>query len=206
MFSSDVHSGSKSRLYFEELASLVPRLPYEAMDRIVEYIVRACRQERTIFVFGNGGSAASASHMVCDLNKGVTQASLPLRIKAMALTDNVPLLTAWANDLSYEHVFSEQLKNFVRAGDVALALSCTGNSANVLAGLRTAQEMGAVTAALAGFDGGAMKELCHVCAVVPCDNMQMIEDLHQAMLHSVCSSVSQCLRESRPALKLAAAR
>lgn len=205
MFSSDEHSGSKSRLYFEQLASLIPRLPYEAMDRIVEYIVRACRQERTIFIFGNGGSAASASHMVCDLNKGATQASGTLRIKALALTDNVPLLTAWANDLSYEHVFSEQLKNFVRAGDVALALSCTGNSGNVLAGLRTARQMGALTAAFAGFDGGAMKELCHICAIVPCDNMQMIEDLHQAMLHSICSSVSHCLRDAMPPLRVAAA-
>ena len=205
MVSSDEHSSSKSRLYFEKFASLVPLLPYEAMDRIVELIVRACRQDCTIFVFGNGGSAASASHMICDLNKGATQASTNSRIKALALTDNVPLLTAWANDLSYERVFAEQLRNFVRPGDVVLALSCTGNSPNVLAGIRTAREMGAVTAALAGFGGGAMKALCHVCAVVPCDNMQIIEDFHQAMLHSICSSVSQCLREARPALRVVAA-
>lgn len=206
MISSDEFPGSKSRLYFEKLAALVPFLPYEAMDRIVELLVRACRHDRTIFVFGNGGSAASASHMICDLNKGAARASGNLRIKAIALTDNVPLLTAWANDLSYEHVFSEQLKNFVRPGDVVLALSCTGNSANVLAGLNAARETGATTAGLAGFAGGAMKALCHVCAVVPCDNMQIIEDLHQAMLHSICSSVSESLREPRPTLRLAAAR
>lgn len=206
MVSSDEHSSSKSRLYFEKLGALVPVLPYDAMDRIVELILGACRQDGTIFVFGNGGSAASASHMICDLNKSATQTSQSFRIKAMALTDNVPLLTAWANDLSYEHVFSEQLKNFVRPGDVVLALSCTGNSANVLAGLRTAKQMGAITAALAGFDGGAMKSLCHVCAIVPCENMQMIEDLHQAMLHSICSSVGQSLREARPTLKFAVAR
>jgi D-sedoheptulose 7-phosphate isomerase len=206
MFSSDEFPGSKSRLYFEQLAALIPRLPYEAMDRIAELIVRASRQDHNVFVFGNGGSAASASHMICDLNKGASPASGSVRIKALALTDNVPLLTAWANDLSYEHVFAEQLRNFVRPGDVALALSCTGNSANVLAGLRTAREMGAATAALAGFDGGAMKALCHVCAVVPCDHMQIIEDLHQAMLHSICASVSACLREPRPALRFAATR
>jgi D-sedoheptulose 7-phosphate isomerase len=205
MVSSDERSSSKSRLYFERLASLVPLLPYEAMDRIVEFIVRACRQDRTIFVFGNGGSAASASHMICDLSKGARQTAETVRIKALALTDNVPLLTAWGNDLSYEHVFSEQLKNFLKPGDVVLALSCTGNSANVLAALRTARHMGAVTAALAGFDGGVMKALCHVCAIVPCDNMQMIEDLHQAMLHSICSSVSQYLRDAKPARRVAAA-
>ncbi len=199
-------SSSRSRLYFEELAALVPVLPYEAMDRIVELIVGACREERTIFVFGNGGSAASASHMVCDLNKGVAQSAATSRIKAMALTDNVPLLTAWANDLSYEHVFSEQLKNFVQPGDVVLALSCTGNSRNVLAGLRTARDLGATAAGLAGFEGGAMKELCDVCAVVPCENMQIVEDMHQAMLHSICCSVGECLREPRPAFRLTAAR
>lgn len=197
---------SRSRLYFEDLAALVPLLPYEAMDRIVELIVRACREERTVFAFGNGGSAASASHMICDMNKGIAQSADSVRVKALALTDNVPLLTAWANDLSYEHVFSEQLRNFVQPGDVALALSCTGNSRNVLSALKTAREMGATAAGLAGFEGGAMKALCHVCAVVPCENMQIIEDLHQAMLHSICRSVSESLQEPRPALRLAAAR
>jgi D-sedoheptulose 7-phosphate isomerase len=200
------NSASRVRLYFEELAALVPVLPYEAMDRIVELIVRACLKGRTIFVFGNGGSAASASHMICDLDKGVAQSAKTVRVKALALTDNVPLLTAWANDLSYEHVFSEQLRNFVQPGDVALALSCTGNSKNVLAGLRTARELGATAAGLAGFEGGAMKELCHICAVVPCENMQIIEDLHQAMLHSICSSLGECLQESGPALRFAAGR
>jgi D-sedoheptulose 7-phosphate isomerase len=144
--------------------------------------------------------------MICDLTKGATQRAENLRIKALALTDNVPLLTAWANDVSYERVFAEQIKNFLRPGDVALALSCTGNSPNVLAGLRMARELGAITTGLAGFDGGAMKHLCDVCAVVNWDNMQMIEDLHHAMLHSICSSLSQYLREPRPVLRLAAAR
>lgn len=199
-------SGSRSKLYFQELAALVPVLPYEAMDQIVELIARACREERTLFVFGNGGSAASASHMVCDMNKGLARSATEIRVKALALTDNVPLLTAWANDLSYEHVFSEQLRNFVQPGDVALALSCTGNSRNVLEGLRVASELGAITAGLAGFEGGAMRALCQVCAVVPCRNMQIIEDLHQAMLHSICCSVNECLQERRPALHIAVAR
>jgi D-sedoheptulose 7-phosphate isomerase len=122
----------------------------------------------------------------------------------MALTDNMPLVTAWANDSSYEEIFSEQLKNFARQGDLALALSCTGKSPNVLLGLKTARELGLFTAGLAGFQGGAMSALCDVCAVVPCDNLQLTEDLHQAILHSMCSAVRECLQDRPDALRRAA--
>jgi len=116
----------------------------------------------------------------------------------IALTDNVPLLTAWANDASYEQVFSEQLKNFVQEGDVAFAISASGNSANVLLALQTARERGASTLGLTGYEGGKMKSLCGICAVVPSDNMQMIEDMHHAMLHSIFTAVRERLRSAKP--------
>jgi D-sedoheptulose 7-phosphate isomerase len=177
-----------SAAYFDCLSQAIPRLPYETIDAISAALVCAVQEQRTIFVFGNGGSAASASHMMCDLNKGATSAAAR-RARVMALTDNVPLLTAWANDCGYDKVFSEQIKNFAQPGDVAVAISGSGNSANVLLGLRTARDAGAFTIGLAGFNGGNMKALCDLCAVVPSDNMQIVEDLHHAVLHSIFSAV-----------------
>lgn len=179
--------------YFKALAQLIPQLPYAAIDSIAEALLQAFREDRTVFVFGNGGSAASASHMMVDMNKGTVGAGTARRMKVLALTDNVPLLTAWANDASYEDVFSEQLKNFVHERDVAFAISSSGNSANVLAALQTARERGAVTVGLAGYEGGKMKALCTACAVVPSDNVQMIEDMHHAILHSIFTVVRERL-------------
>jgi D-sedoheptulose 7-phosphate isomerase len=144
-----------------------------------------------VFVFGNGGSAASASHMMCDLDKGTIAQGESRRFKVLALTDNVPLITAWANDSRYENIFAEQIKNFAERGDVAFAISGSGNSGNVLLALEAAREFGLITAGLAGYQGGKMKALCDVCAVVPIDNMQMIEDMHHAILHSMFSVIKE---------------
>ena len=171
--------------YFQKLERLITQLPYGEIEHIVALLLRAFEEERTVFVFGNGGSASSASHMVSDMNKGLVDATQSRRMKVMSLTDNVPLLTACANDHGYETVFAEQLKNFVQPGDLAFAISCSGDSPNVLLALNTAREAGAATVGLAGYAGGAMKALCDACAVVPSDNMQLIEDMHHAILHSI---------------------
>lgn len=173
--------------YFQRLSRLIPQLPYSAIEDIARALLQAFSEDRTVFVFGNGGSAAAASHMMADMNKGTAESGA--RVKIMALTDNVPVLTAWANDFGYEHVFSEQLKNFVKRRDVAFAISASGNSANVIRALEVAREHSAVTVGLAGYRGGKMQALCDVCAIVPCDDMQMIEDVHHAMLHSIFSVV-----------------
>jgi D-sedoheptulose 7-phosphate isomerase len=194
-----------ARTYFERLSRLIPQLPYAAIDAIVTAILKAYAEERTVFVFGNGGSAALASHMMCDMNKGTAEPAQLKRLKVMALTDNVPLLTAWANDSSYERVFSEQLKNFVRPGDLAFAISASGDSPNVVLALQTARGRGAVTAGVTGHRGGRMKPLCDICAVVPSDNMQMIEDMHHALLHAIFTVVRERLRTGSPAAVAAAA-
>jgi len=209
------HENSRSRngshafragRYFEELAKLIPQLPYAAIDAIAGVMLQAFAEDRTVFVFGNGGSAASASHAMVDMNKGTSGMGQSRRMKVMALTDNVPLLTAWANDSSYEKVFSEQLKNFARSRDVAFAISASGNSSNVILALQTARDCGAVTVGVAGYQGGKMKSLCDVCAVVPSDNMQMIEDMHHAMLHSIFTMVRERLAHAKPeAVAVAAA-
>ena len=179
--------------YFRELSSLIPRLPYRSLTTIVDIFLRAFAEQRTIYVFGNGGSAASASHLMCDINKGATDLDAVRRPKVMSLTDNVSLISAWANDYGYERIFSEQLKTFVRPRDIAFAISTSGDSPNVLLALETAREHGAMTVGLAGCKGGQMKTLCDVCAIVPSDNVQMVEDLHVAALHSIFTAVRESL-------------
>ncbi|MCU1284833.1 MAG: sugar isomerase, partial [Acidobacteriales bacterium] len=171
--------------YFYSLSQVIARLPYSTINQVTAAILDAFNEDRTIFVFGNGGSAATASHIACDLNKGAGENVSGRRLKVISFTDNVPLVTAWANDLSYEHVFSEQLKNFVQARDLVVAISASGNSPNVLAALQAARDAHAITVGISGYQGGRMKALCDICAVVPSDNMQMIEDLHHAIAHSV---------------------
>ena len=193
--------------YFQQLAQLIPELPYESIEQIAAAILQAFDEERTVFVFGNGGSAASASHMMCDMNKGTVDPERSRRLKVMALTDNVPLMTAWANDSHYERIFAEQLKNFAQPRDVAFAISGSGNSPNVLHALTAAREQGVVTVGLAGYQGGKMKPLCDVCAVVPSDNMQMIEDMHHAMLHAMFTVVRDRIHSgSRQVLAAGAGR
>jgi D-sedoheptulose 7-phosphate isomerase len=170
--------------YLEELSGTIQKLPLPAIDDLVRQFFGAYQAGRTIFLFGNGGSAALASHMACDLGKGTAPAS-GRRLRAIALTDNVALITAWANDSRYEAIFAEQLENLLHPGDVACAISASGNSPNILAALSFARRAGAATAGITGFQGGNMKSLCDVCVVVPSDNMQIIEDLHVSISHAV---------------------
>jgi D-sedoheptulose 7-phosphate isomerase len=178
--------------YFQDMGTLIPQLPVSAIAEIASVFLCAVEDNRTIFIFGNGGSAASASHMMCDMNKGASDIGAN-RPRVMALTDNVPLISAWANDFGYERVFSEQLKTFVKPRDVAFAISTSGDSPNVLLALETAREYGALTAGIAGCRGGQMKDLCDVCAIVPSDNVKVVEDLHHAMLHSIFTAVREGL-------------
>ena len=184
-------AGPSIEKYFQDVSTLIPQLPYAAIGRIVSVLLEAFEEHRMVFVFGNGGSAASASHMMCDLNKGTLDLSAHPRPRVMSLTDNVSLISAWANDFGYERIFSEQLKTFVRPRDVAFAISTSGDSPNVLLALETAREYGALTMGLAGCEGGRMQGLCDVCAVVPSDNVQIVEDLHPAMMHSIFTAVRE---------------
>jgi D-sedoheptulose 7-phosphate isomerase len=175
----------EARPYFEELQRVARNLCYEGVNEIAEALVKAHECERTVFTFGNGGSASLASHLACDLGKGTAYCNGGKRLRVLALTDNLATLTAWANDSDYQDVFSEQLRNFVRPNDVAFAISGSGNSKNVLNALRVARESGATTLGISGFRGGEMKSLCDTCVIVPSNNMQIIEDLHLAIAHAI---------------------
>ncbi len=158
--------------------------PYllEALGRIVPVFAKARAEGRTIFFFGNGGSASTAAHFVTDIAKDTYRGTGP-RFRCLTLNDNVDSLTAWANDADFTKVFSEPLKGLGRAGDVAVGISGSGNSPNVLEAIVAARGLGLTTVGLTGRNGGKLKELVDVALVVPSDNMQHIQDVHLVFLH-----------------------
>jgi D-sedoheptulose 7-phosphate isomerase len=181
-----------ARDYFEIHGAVTGRLPYDQIDQIGEELWRAYQEQRKVFLFGNGGNAALACHFACDLGKGtVTPETSHRRFQVLSLTNNVSLLTALANDLSYEEIFAEQLRSHAGAGDVAFGLSASGNSPNILRALEVSRELGGINIGLSGFQGGKMKALCDYCAVIPSDNMQIIEDLQLSIAHALFT----CLRQ-----------
>ena len=183
--------------YLDFLIRTAQEVDSDIVDQIAKELLGAYFRDRSVFVLGNGGSAATASHFACDLAKGAIKwlHKDAKRFRIIALTDNVPLLTAWANDSRYEDVFAEQLQNFVRRDDVVIAISGSGNSPNVLKALTLAQAAGARTIGLTGFMGGKMISLCQHCVVVPSDNMEVIEDLHMAICHSLTTTIRTALGE-----------
>jgi D-sedoheptulose 7-phosphate isomerase len=193
-----------SQEYFALYPRMVAELPHAAIGQATGELMRAYDEGKSVFVFGNGGSAALASHFACDLGKGtVIEDNGYRRFRVMALTDNVPLMTAWANDSCYERIFAEQLQNFVALGDVAFAISASGNSPNVLQALTVAKDARATTVGLTGFDGGKMRNLCDVCVVLPSDNMQIIEDFQLSVTHAMFSVIRQRIAKAATAQPLA---
>ncbi len=177
------------REYASKLKEIVGRLPFDDIERISDVLFHAYEQDRAVFVFGNGGCAALASHIACDLGKGITPLPAPgetgaRRLRILSLTDNVPAISAWANDMNYEEVFARQMENFLRAGDIAFGLSGSGNSPNILRALCLAREKRAVTVGFSG-EGGKMIALLDHAAVVPSQHMQLVEDCHLIMMHMV---------------------
>ncbi len=174
--------------YQTELKAVIEQLPLADLKHATDILFHAYENDRAIFLFGNGGCAALASHLATDLAKGTHFPGPPSmknirRMRVLALTDNTPLMTAWSNDISYEQVFAGQLENFVRARDIAFGISGSGNSPNVLRALELARRTGATTVGFAGFGGGKMKELLDCPVVIHSDNMQVVEDAHAIMAH-----------------------
>ena len=176
--------------YISEVSATLARLPLENIAQVVELLEEARLKAKWVFIFGNGGSAATASHFAADLSKGAIHKG-KARVKAFALTDNIPLLTAWANDTVYANIFAEQLENLVEPGDIAIGISGSGNSPNVLNGVKIAKAKGATTIGFIGFDGGKLKELVDVLVIVPSHNMEQVEDIHLLLEHVITT----CLRE-----------
>ncbi len=171
--------------YIAQNLTLLKSLDARAIARIIAEFEKARDTRKRIYAIGNGGSASTASHFVNDMGKGAS-IGRETRFKTIPLTDNVEWMTALSNDLCYEDVYVEQLKNFAEPGDVLLAISGSGNSENVLRAVRYANDVGCVTIGFTGFEGGKLRELVQHCVVIPSDHMGRIEDMHLILQHMIC--------------------
>ena len=170
--------------YQHDLTETIRGIDTGGVRKAVALFAEARETGNTIFVCGNGGSAGSASHFVCDVLKGASFGR-DKKFRILSLNDNLPTLTAYSNDVGYDVVFAEQLKNFAKPGDVFLAISGSGNSPNVLRGIETANAMGCKTIAMTGRDGGKLGPLAQLHLHVPNPHMGRIEDAHMAMCHMI---------------------
>ena len=160
-------------------------IPTEAVAQLVQQLQQALLEERQIFVFGNGGSAANASHFATDLGKGSSD-KLAKRFRVLSLNDNSSWMTALANDYAYQEVFVRQLMNYGRAGDLALALSVSGNSPNVVRAVEWANQNGLHTVALVGGKGGRLAEIARQVIVIDDTHYGRVEDAHMVICHMLC--------------------
>jgi D-sedoheptulose 7-phosphate isomerase len=171
-------------LYKADLLRSIETIDLEKVQRAIGILAEARDEGRHIFVCGNGGSASTASHFVCDMVKGASYGR-GRRFRMMALNDSLPTLTAYSNDVSYECAFVEQLKNFASAGDVVMAFSGSGNSPNVLRAVEYANSIGCRTIALTGRDGGKLGPMAQLNIQVSHPHMGHIEDGHMAVMHMI---------------------
>jgi D-sedoheptulose 7-phosphate isomerase len=183
--------------YLRGLKDVLDRLPLGPIDKIIQAIEQARDEGRQIFVIGNGGSAATASHMMNDLCKGTLghkgDAPWP-RMRVIALTDNVSLMTAWANDTDFNHVFSEPLKNLAQRGDVLVAISASGNSPNIIAAVEAAKQIGVTVIGFGGFTGGKLSQMADISLVVPSDGYGPVEDVHMILDHIITGYLYEKLK------------
>ncbi len=177
--------------YLKEMQEIIAALPIEEIRRASEILLDARRRGVQVFTLGNGGSAANASHIACDLSKSCIREDLP-RFRVISLVDNVPLATAWANDTSYENIFCAQLENLLQPGDVVIAISGAGRSPNVIRAARLARERGATVIGLTGYDGGLLKEIAVPCVIVPSYCMEQVEDTHLIVGHLLSTYLRHC--------------
>lgn len=174
--------------YLNELQDTLAILPVQAINEVVNVLHEARLNKRQIFVMGNGGSASTASHMVCDLAKNTRMAGIP-HIRISEITDNSAIFSAYANDEGYENVFVNHLANFVEPNDVVIGISTSGKSPNVLKAIEYANEIDAITVGLTGFDGGLLKSLVSMNIHVPSNCIEHVEDIHLVLGHIFCTKL-----------------
>jgi len=178
--------------YLAGLKDVLDRFDYDGFERTVNMILSAYENETHIFVMGNGGSGSTASHFACDINKGCC-IDLEKKFKMICLNDNVPTMLALSNDISYESVFVEQMKNFFNPGDLVIGISGSGNSENVLRAIRYAKENNGRTIGFSGYSGGKLADLADVSLVARVDDMQKVEDVHMIIVHIIMQAVYKTL-------------
>ncbi len=174
--------------YLRSLRALLSDVEPAEVERVVDILWECYQNGCRLVLCGNGGSAATASHLVCDFQKNVYLES-GRAWEVVALTDSPSLLTAWGNDTEYANVFAGQARTWLREGDVLIAISGSGNSPNVLAAVDVANAVGATSIGWSGFGGGKLAERARVNVIVSSPNMQMIEDIHMVLGHMVYSAL-----------------
>jgi D-sedoheptulose 7-phosphate isomerase len=187
-----------ARRYIDTLGAVLRELPVEGLAETLRVLERAHRDRRHVFIAGNGGSAATASHMTNDLQWGLARLGAG-GLRATALSDNVPLLTAIANDRSYEDVFAVQLETLADAGDVLIVISGSGNSPNVVRAAEVARRMKLVVVGFLGMGGGKLRSMVDVPVVVPSDDYGPIEDVHMMLDHLCTAYLRRWIEAGRPA-------
>jgi len=182
--------------YFQQVVKTIEAIDKESMEHFTTLLLDAREKGRTIFVFGNGGSGATASHFCGDFLKGASY-GFDKRFKIMCLNDNIPALLAIANDISYEDIFVEQLKNFVKKDDLVIGISGSGNSRNIIKAFEHASFIGAKTVAFCGFNGGQAKEIADLALWADINDMEMSEDIHMIFTHCIKRVVMQILEQEK---------
>jgi D-sedoheptulose 7-phosphate isomerase len=175
---------SEFTLYFSRLSETLKKLDIQVIEQFVDALLQARDNENTVFIFGNGGSAATASHVTGDFLKGISY-ELDKRFRVICLSDNTSGITAISNDLGYEDIFVEQLKAFLKKNDLVIGISGSGNSVNVVKAIEYASVQGAKTVAMCGFQGGRIKELADLVIHVPVHDMEITEDIHIIIFHAI---------------------
>ena len=168
--------------YIHMEKTVLDSLPIENISEVMNVLEEARLNRKRIFICGNGGSASTASHLECDFNKGISY-DIDVKYDIECLSDNVAMMMAIANDISYDDIFVVPLRNKMKPGDVLIGISGSGNSENVIRAFEYADELGATTIAFTGYSGGRLKQIAHHNVHVEVDNMQIVEDIHLVLNH-----------------------
>lgn len=170
--------------YFSRLKNTIDAINLDEVNQLMNILMDAYENGKQIFIMGNGGSAATASHFVCDFNKGLSYGK-EKRFKLICLNDNFPTMMAYANDVSYDDVFVEPLKNYFNGGDLVIGISGSGNSKNVIKAIEWANQNNGITIGLSGYNGGKLKQMSKYGVHIPINDMQITEDLHMVLDHCI---------------------
>lgn len=170
--------------YFDRVSDTLAQLDIPALGKVADLLMTCREKGNTVYIFGNGGSAATASHVTGDFLKGISY-QLEKRFRIVCLNDNIAAMTAISNDLTYDEVFVEQLQTFLKKDDVVIGISGSGNSANVIRAMEYARDKKAVTVALTGYTGGKLRDIADIMINAPIKDMEVTEDIHIIIFHAI---------------------
>jgi D-sedoheptulose 7-phosphate isomerase len=186
----EIERMNRSLDYISDLQLVLNQLPIDLIEQIIHILHDARLKKRHVFIMGNGGSASTATHFACDLGKNTRLKGMP-DFRAICLSDNMALMSAYANDEGYENVFSQQLSSLLQPGDIVIGISTSGNSPNVIKAIKLAIDTGARTIGFTGARGGQLGQLVDLNIFVPCDNIAQVEDVHLMLEHMICEALRE---------------